>query len=67
MNNNMSYDVPDFRREEDRRKYEHDYASPYPDENFRTGVPCSSQPYEPTAEDIAYAESIWKDCCFRCD
>ncbi len=61
LNNNACYDVPDFRKEEDRKKYEHDNTTPYPDENFKVNFPCSSKPYEPTAEDLAEAHKFWDE------
>ena len=61
LNNNACYDVPDFRREEDRKKYENDRISPYPDENFRVNIPCSSIPYAPSEEDLAAANEYWKN------
>ena len=53
LNGGQPMDIPDFRREEDRRKYEFDNISPYPDENYRVNIPCSSRPYAPTEEDLA--------------
>lgn len=61
LNGNICYDVPDFRREEDRKKFENDNMSPYPDENYKVNIPCSSQPYAPTEEDLKMAEACWKD------
>ena len=61
LNNNMAYDIPDFRKEEDKLKYENDRISPYPDENYQVTIPCSSKPYEPTEEDLAAAAEMWKD------
>ncbi len=61
LNGNVGYDIPDFRREEDRRKYEYDRSSPFPDENGLVNIPVSSRPYEPTEEDLANALQDWKD------
>lgn len=63
--NGKSYDIPDFRREEDRRKYEHDRISPYPDENYNVNIPCSSQPYTPSEEDLAAAHKQWEQAGIR--
>ena len=52
--------MPDFRCEEDRKKYENDNISPYPDENYNVMIPCSSQPYAPTEEDLASARGYWE-------
>jgi len=59
LNGNATYDIPDFRKEEDRRKYEFDNISPYPDENYKVMIPCSSQPYAPTQADLDAANKSW--------
>ena len=61
LNNSACYDVPDFRREEDRRKYEFDNITPFPDENYRVSVSCSSQPYAPSDKDLQQAYDDWKN------
>jgi len=61
LNGNAAYDIPDFRKEEEKVKYENDTASPFPDENYNTDIPCSSRPHTPTAEDLAAAEEVWKN------
>ena len=51
----MPYDIPDFRKEEDRIKYENDDLSPYPpvepeipeSGEYVVDIPCSSKPYTP--------------------
>lgn len=53
------YDIPDFRKEEDRVKYENDFLSPFPDENGNVDIPCSSRPYAPSEEDLAAAHKQW--------
>ena len=60
LNNNMAYDVPDFRKEEDKLRYEQDSITPFPDEDYRVTIPCSSKPYAPSEEDLAAAEEMWK-------
>ncbi len=60
LNGNCSYDIPDFRREEDRKKYEFDRISPYPDKNGVAVIPTSSKPYAPTEADIAQAKEYWE-------
>lgn len=59
LNGNMAYDIPDFRREEDRKLYENDRVSPFPDENGEVDIRCSSIPYAPSEEDMAAAEAQW--------
>ena len=61
LNGGKSYDIPDFRKEEDRLKYENDNASPYPDELYNVDIPCSSQPYAPSEEDMETAKDMWKN------
>ncbi len=52
MKNGVPYDIPDFHKEEDRRKYEQDYASPFYDEyGKKPTLPCCSDPdYRPGKE-----------------
>ncbi len=61
LTGNIGFDVPDFSREEDRRRYEYDRSSPFPDEHGRVSIPVSSQPYEPGPDDLAQALQDWKD------
>ncbi len=61
LNSNCGYDIPDFRREEDRRKYEYDRSSPFPDEHGLVNIPVSSQPYAPSEADMAQALADWKE------
>lgn len=61
LNGNMPFDIPDFRKEEDRAKYEMDHVTPFPDKERRHGdIPVSSKPYHFTAADRAQAEEDWK-------
>ena len=48
------FDIPDFRKEEDRLKYENDNASPFWYSDGRVpNIPCCSRPdYMPTNEQI---------------
>lgn len=60
----VPYDVPDFRKEEDRVKYENDCDTPFfgSDGSLPT-IPCSSHPdYKPTEEMVArFKEAMHKD------
>jgi len=49
LENGMPYDIPDFRKEEDRVKYENDYATPfYGSDGSEPNIPCASRPgYRP--------------------
>lgn len=55
LNNNMPYDVPDFRKAEDRKKFENDNDTPFHYSDGRTPtIPCSSNPdYAPSEIQIA--------------
>lgn len=48
----VPYDIPDFHREADRKKYENDNLSPFPDKDvIYPELPCCSHPdFKPTAE-----------------
>ncbi len=54
LNGGMPYDIPDFRKEEDRRKYENDRLTPFPGKNGEAPtIPCCSVPsYAPTKEQM---------------
>ena len=54
LNGNMPYDIPDFRNEEDRIKYENDTLTPfYGADGSEPTIPCSSHPdHKPTDEDL---------------
>ena len=60
LENGKPYDIPDFRREEDRREYENDRLSPY----FGTdGTPpslpcCSHTDYAPTPSQLAKFKAL---------
>ncbi|MBR5740999.1 MAG: hypothetical protein IKX91_00445, partial [Firmicutes bacterium] len=61
LTGNIGFDIPDFSREEDRRRYEYDRSSPFPDEHGLVNIPVSSRPYEPGPDDLAQALQDWKD------
>lgn len=47
----VPYDIPDFRNEEDRVKWENDFSTPFFSENKAPDLPCCSVPdYKPDAE-----------------
>ncbi len=49
LNGNQPYDIPDFRKEKDRVKYENDHALPIPlSDGTEPDTPCNSHPYTPT-------------------
>lgn len=57
------YDIPDFRKEEDRVKYENDTATPFWGENGEAPtVPCCSHPdYRPTKEAVDWFMHVIHD------
>jgi len=60
QNGGAEYKIPDFRNEEERKLWENDHSSPFPDENGNVSLPCCSHPdYCPTEEDFANAEKDW--------
>ena len=58
----VSYRIPDFRNEEDRKQWENDELSPFPDKDGKVTLPCCSQPYQYTEEDLKAAEADWAKC-----
>ncbi len=47
----IPYDIPDFRSEEDRAKWENDFSTPFYSETKAPDIPCCSVPdYKPDAE-----------------
>lgn len=61
LNGNIPYDIPDFSKEEDKKLWENDRISPFPDADGNVDVRCSSIPYGPSAEDMANAEKKWNE------
>ena len=63
LNGGNTYDIPDFRKEEDRRVYENDYLTPfYGDDGSEPTLPCCSVPdYKPTERQMElYLEELKK-------
>ena len=54
MEGGKPYDIPDFHREEDLKKYENDTVSPFPDAvTGKASYPCCSHPdYRPSEEQL---------------
>jgi len=61
QNGGAEFRIPDFTKEEDRRQYENDTASPFPNENGLSSMDCCSKTYDPAAEDYANAEKDWTE------
>ncbi|MBQ2749848.1 MAG: Gfo/Idh/MocA family oxidoreductase [Clostridia bacterium] len=56
------YRIPDFTREEERKVWENDNESPFPDENGNAALPCCSHPdFMPGEEDYRNAEKDWRE------
>jgi hypothetical protein len=54
LNGGLSYDIPDFRNEDERVKYENDNDTPfYYSDGRKPTIPCCSHPdYAPTEEQL---------------
>ena len=54
LNGGQVYDIPDFRKEEDRKLWENDYLTPfYGDDGSEPTLPCCSNPdYKPTEKQM---------------
>jgi len=62
MNGGMPYDIPDFRKEEDRVRYENDNETPFfgSDGSKPTFQPCSHPEFAPTDEQLqSYADWLY--------
>ena len=62
LNGGRPYDVPDFRCEEDRKKYENDYESPfYCSDGREPTIPCCTNPdYKPTEKQLELFREVIK-------
>lgn len=61
LNDGMSYDIPDFTSESDRKKYEDDDASPIPTSNSSNKIsPSIKGLRQPSEEAIKKARAIWE-------
>ena len=56
LNGGNAYDIPDFRNEEDCKKYEHDYLTPYVgSDGTPPSIPCCSNPdFGPTEKQLEF-------------
>ena len=56
----VPYDIPDFRKEEDRIKWENDRLTPFWDGDTPPSVPCCSRPdYRPDGEAVEWFRKTW--------
>ncbi len=62
LNNGQNYEVPDFRKEEVRKRYENDHWSPFP-EDAGPGQPYPSVlgDIKPSPEALEHARKIWRE------
>ncbi|MGI6083193.1 MAG: Gfo/Idh/MocA family protein [Limnochordia bacterium] len=62
LDNGTPYEIPDFKDEKSRAKYENDHWSPFP-EDAGPGQPFPSirGDIQPTPEAIAYARRLWEE------
>ena len=62
LNGGIPYDIPDFRLEEDCRKYENDRATPfYSSDGKEPDIPCCSHPdHKPTDKQLELYMDIFK-------
>ena len=62
LNGNRPYDIPDFRLEEDCKKYENDYESPfYCSDGREPTIPCCTNPdYKPTEKQLELFREVIK-------
>ena len=44
LNGGLEYDVPDFTKEEDKKKYENDFLSPFEPEGSENKISCKARP-----------------------
>lgn len=58
------YDVPDFSKESERKKYENDDASPFPDAQTSKRLPSSILGFI-KPEDITFARKIWNKMGYK--
>jgi hypothetical protein len=54
LNGGMPFDIPDFRKSEDKEKYRNDYESPfYCSDGREPTIPCCTDPnYKPTEKQL---------------
>ena len=63
LSGGMPYDIPDFKKEEDRKKYENDTLSPfwYSDGTAPTIPCCSNTDYKPSEKQIENVKKILEE------
>ncbi len=66
LNGGIPQAVPDFSKESDRKKFENDHWSPWPDGTGDGKAPASVTGFmKPTAKGLAAAKKIWKDLGYK--
>ena len=63
LHGSIPYDVPDFRKEEDKNLYKNDYLKPfYGDNGEKPTLPCCSHPdFKPTDKQLELYDEIVKN------
>lgn len=66
LDDGRPYEIPDFRKESVRKKYENDHWSPFP-EDRGPGQPYPSilGPHKPSAKALAAARKIWREIRYK--
>ena len=67
LENGAPFEMPDFRSEEARTKYENDTWNPFLKEGMdkKSVPPCSIIGYEPKPEDVESARKVWEKSNYR--
>lgn len=68
LNDGSPLEVPNFKKEADRKKYENDFSSPFPEHAAANGprLPASiTGTVEPTAAGRAAAKRVWKEIGYK--
>lgn len=61
LENGAPYDIPDFRKEDDRQKWENDHLTPFWEGDVPPSIPCCSHPdYQPSDEAIEWFQAAWE-------
>ena len=68
LEGSVPYDIPDFRNEDDRKKYENDFLTPFYGPNGEEPtLPCCSKPdYKPSEERVEEYRRILNDDSIKC-
>ncbi|MBE6564537.1 MAG: Gfo/Idh/MocA family oxidoreductase [Ruminococcaceae bacterium] len=67
VNGNIPFEIPDFKNEDERKKYENDTWNPIRKENIdpATQPPITVTGWEPSAEALAAAKAVWEKTDYK--